>query len=284
MLAEATLSVRRCSEMAPLCIRDVVAQRPIEAVVGGRVGRCTSKVRETRDSDDPHLILARQKREVGRGWKIGQLFEPQPAVREPCRIEEPRRHDALVLDRDEHIARDRIGRVLREAGRHGLIRRVRSIAAEERILVGDGVIDSPLIERLPRGLIHFVRERRNPPAHFGAVWQRIQIEVRTHHGVDWEERGGTGRLAGHEARVGNPQVLLQALHSPEEKQAVPPDRPARACAKLIAAERRRLGAVEEAARIHRAVAEELERRPVEAVRAALGDEAHDSTHRPAVVG
>src|SRR5207247_3677215 len=91
-------------------------------------------------------------------------------------------------------------------------------------------------------------------------------------------------LVGHECGGGDAEVFAQALDAAEEEQSVLRNRTAGARPELIPFERRGIAAaVEEIARVHRAIPGEPEPRAVERVRTALRHEADDAAHRAAVV-
>ena len=274
-------------QVPALHIGEVVAERPVETVVRRRIGGGAANPGQAADADDTDLILSGNEGEIRQRGKIRQLLEAKPAVREACRVQERRCDDPLVLGRKELVARDRVGRVIGEAGRHGLIRAVERVAREQRITVADGVIEASLVELFARRLIELVGEDADSLrcAGFAGVCRRKQLQVWHGRGGDRRERSRPRRVVRHERRVGDAEIFLQPFDTGEEEEAVLANRTAGAGAELVPAERRRFGAaIEEVSRIEGAVAKELESGATQAVRPALGHEADHPAHRPSVVG
>src|SRR5207237_4826283 len=99
--------------------------------------------------------------------------------------------------------------------------------------------------------------------------------------IDDAGPGSSGRNRGDDRLS---EVLLQSFVPAEEEDLVPAQRSACDAAVLMPRERRRLADVEVVARVHLAVAEELEAGSVQLVAAGLGGDVDDAAHRAAVVG
>ena len=126
---------------------------------------------------------------------------------------------------------------------------------EEEIAVGQLDVDSSLEEVLPRHARELVRVLSDPRSQVAAVRRRIEIEIRFDARVDVARACGQRR---HRRDDGLSEILLQPFVAAVEKDLVPAYRSARRGAVLMTRERRRLVAVEEVARVHLAVAKELE--------------------------
>lgn len=178
-------------QVTTLRVRHVVAERPIEAVVGRGIVGGAAHVREARHRDDPNDVLAGQERQLRRGRPDRKLLEPQAAVREPRRVEQRRRHDALVLDREELIARHRVGSVVREPDRHRLVGAVIGVPREDGVVIGQRQVDAPLGEVLARRIVDLVGVLGNLRAELPAVRARVEIEVRADERADRPERAAS---------------------------------------------------------------------------------------------
>ena len=273
--------------MASLHVRKIVAERPVEAVVRRRVGGRSADRRETVDADHAHQILARDEREVGRGEEGGQLLEAEPAVREARRVENRGTEDPFVLGREELIARHRIGAVVRKSGSDALVGAVVRVPRKHRVGIAERVVEASLVEVLARRLVLLVGEDADAlrGARVAGVRRREQLQVRRHDRIDRKERTRSRGVGRHERSRRDAEILLQPLDAAEEEEPVLLQRTTEARSELMARERRRIVApIEEVARVHRAVAEELEARAADVVRAALRHEADHAAHRAAVIG
>ena len=271
--------------MTPLDVRQIVRGRPVEAVVRRWVRRRTTQTRPAADIDHANRILSRDEREIGQRRKVRQLLEPQTAVRETDGVEERGGEDPFVLGREELVLRHGIRCEIGEAGGDRLVGAIVGITGKDRILVAQRVVDPALVEVLARRLVELERVDPDAVAQIAAIGRWEQIQVRPRGRADGRKRPGSHGIARHGRGRRHAEVFLQPLDAAEEEQAVLLNRAAKAGAELVPAERRRLApSIEEVARVHRAVAEEFESGSMDVVRAALGHEADDATHRPSVIG
>ncbi len=250
-------------EMPAARVGEIVGVGPVGDVVGRRRRAVVAERGQARDRDRAHVRRSGEERQRALQRVRGELLEPQDTVREARRVQERRRHDPLVLDRQELVVGGRVGLELRQRdGARGqqLPRLVDRVADEDGVLLARLQIDAPLAEVLARRPVEDVGELRDPAAEIGAVRDRIQIEIRP---------DGRRRARRH-AVVG---ALVAA-----------PDRAAGREAELVARERRRIADIEVVRRIELAVAEELEGGSAVIVAARFGRDADHAAHRAAIVG
>ncbi len=228
----------------------------------------------------PQLILPRRGllRGVRRGPRAvpagenhdGIVGHPENLVREILKVRGeliqlvPADVERVVRDEVVHVVR--VGAAAAEVGRRG----ARDLVVDGRVLLQRVPVEHRLVLREPvidlageEGVVIRGRNRghRVPPRY----------------GRELSDRIGTDR--------GLPLRFIEPLQRPEEEQVVATDRPAHGPAVLPALEAL-LGCtalLEEVARREVLVAIRAEGRSPEGVRARLGDDVHDTTHRPAAL-
>ena len=272
-----------------LRVGEVVAPRPVVDVLSRGLGGVIAELRQTADQDQAHERRIWNERQP-LGQRVGRLLlVGEHAGRNARRVEQVLGGRPLRLRREEMVARRGIREELRKprrlyhTARHRrhLPRSVVRVADEQRILVGQLHVDPPLQEVLPRHARELVRVLPDARSEVASVRQRIVIEVGSDGGIDGARAGGRGR---HGRDDGRAQIFLQPLDPPEEEDLVPHQRPAHGAPVLMAREGWRRAHIEEVARVHLAVAEELEPRPLEPVGARLGRDVDDAPHHAPVVG
>src|SRR5205823_14777111 len=168
-----------------------------------------------------------------------------------------------------------------QSGSNALVVDVVRVSRKHRVGIAERVVEASLVEVLARQLVLLVREDADAlrGARVAGVRRREQLQVRRHDRIDRKERTRSRGVGRHERSRRDAEILLQPLDAAEEEEPVLLQRTTEARSELMARERRRIIApIEEVARVYRAVAEELEARAADVVRAALRDEADHATH------
>ena len=264
--------------------RQRVGELEQRLVVVDRRRRGRSNARHARlNRDRPEMrILGEEQafRDVDRRDEIvGALRRVDGAARN---VQHVRAEEMLVLCSEV----PRVGRRRLDKQRMLLMRRrVRAIARhahEHRVGVADLPVDFADEEVFVRGIDVGVPHFRRAVAEVLPVRNRVeQIEIRLHQRIDGDGarrqdavvRGGVRQPR----QVREREVLAQSLVAAEVEQLVLDDRTAGGRAELVAREWRRHAArIEEVRRVEFAVAQELEDRAVDGVRARLGDRADDA--------